>query len=129
MEGSEFLRAQAEPDGDRGARSGEALGPGSRQRVLEELSYKSSILESVAVAGLLVGALCSFQMPQKLLGTGRLINPVFYGKLIPKFNRWRPMAKTWRRVIRLRTNLNVKEIEAKQTLLLSASLSQVEELE
>lgn len=129
MEGSEFLRAQAEPDGDRGARSGEALGPGSRQRVLEELSYKSSILESVAVAGLLVGVLCSFQMPQKLLGTGRLINPVFYGKLIPKFNRWRPMAKTWRRVIRLRTNLNVKEIEAKQTLLLSATLSQVEELE
>lgn len=127
MEGSEFLRAQAEPDGDRGARSGEALGPGSRQRVLEELSYKSSILESVAVAGLLVGALCSFQMPQKLLGTGRLISPVFYGKLISKFNRWRPMAKTWRRVIRLRTNLNVKEIEAKQILLLSAS--QVEELE
>lgn len=122
MEGSEFLRAQAEPDGDRGARSGEALGPGSRQRVLEELSYKSSILESVAVAGLLV-ILCSFQMPQKLLGTGRLINPVFYGKLIPKFNRWRPMAKTWRRVIRLRTNLNVKEIEAKPTLLLSVSLS------
>ena len=128
MEGSEFLRAQAEPDGDRGARSGEALGPGSRQRVLEELSYKSSILESVANSGLLV-ILCSFQMPQKLLGTGRLINPVFYGKLIPKFNRWRPMAKTWRRVIRLRTNLNVKEIEAKQTLLLSATLSQVEELE
>lgn len=68
MEGSEFLRAQAEPDGDRGARSGEALGPGSRQRVLEELSYKSLILESVAVAGLLVGVSLFFPDASKAFG-------------------------------------------------------------